>query len=77
LVKQSLNKLISEDRKSNIRHIWLDVDQAAEQINKTPRFVRRLIAERRIRYYKHGGFVAIRQTDLDHWAMSEPREPLR
>ncbi len=56
---------------------WLDVDEAAKRINKTPRFVRRLLAEKRLRYFKHGHFVAILQQDLDSWATSEPHEPLR
>ena len=34
----------------------LTVDQAAERLGTTPRFIRRLIAEKRIAYVKLGGW---------------------
>jgi excisionase family DNA binding protein len=77
MVKRSQSKHIEEDLTNGNSYTWLNVDEAALRVNKTPRFIRRLVAERRLRYFKHGGFVAIRKTDLDQWAMSEPREPLR
>jgi excisionase family DNA binding protein len=40
------------------------VEQAAELLNTTPRFVRRLIAERRIPFHKVGRHVRIAETDL-------------
>jgi excisionase family DNA binding protein len=40
------------------------VDQAAERLNTTPRFVRRLIAERRIPYVKLGRHVRIAERDI-------------
>jgi excisionase family DNA binding protein len=56
---------------------WLDVIAAARYLNRSPRFMRRLVAERRITHYKHGRFVAFRKTDLDQWATSECREAVR
>jgi excisionase family DNA binding protein len=42
----------------------LDVDQAAELLGTGPRFVRRLIAERRIRFVKLGRHVRIPESAL-------------
>jgi excisionase family DNA binding protein len=43
----------------------LTVDQAAERLATKPRFIRRLIAERRIPYVKLGSHVRIDATDID------------
>ena len=43
----------------------LTVDQAAERLGTTPRFVRRLIAEKRIAYVKLGAHVRIEDGVLD------------
>lgn len=43
----------------------LTVDEAAEYLTVTPRFVRRLIEERRIPKVKLGKFVRIHRDDLD------------
>jgi excisionase family DNA binding protein len=43
----------------------LTVDQAAERLATKPRFIRRLIAERRIPYIKLGSHVRIDTTDID------------
>lgn len=43
----------------------LTVDQACERLGTSPRFVRRLIAERRITFIKLGRHVRIDSTDLD------------
>ena len=46
----------------------LTVDQAAERLGTTPRFIRRLIAEKRIAYVKLGGWhVRIEDTVLDEF----------
>ena len=42
----------------------LTVEQAAERLNVSPRFVRRLIAERRIAYCKVGRRVRITESDI-------------
>jgi len=55
---------------------WLDISTAARYLSKSERFMRRLVAERRCRYYKHGRYVAFRRSDLDEWARSQCREPL-
>jgi excisionase family DNA binding protein len=43
----------------------LTVDQAAERLGTSVRFVRRLVAERRIAYVKLGRHVRITAADLD------------
>ena len=43
----------------------LTVEQAAERLGTSVRFVRRLIAERRIAYTKLGRHVRIATSDLD------------
>jgi excisionase family DNA binding protein len=45
----------------------LDVDQAAEHLTVTPRFVRTLVAERRVPFLKVGKFVRFDVDDLDAW----------
>jgi excisionase family DNA binding protein len=42
----------------------LTVEQAAEQLGTSVRFVRRLVAERRIAYHKVGRHVRIAEADL-------------
>lgn len=43
----------------------LTLDEAAEYLSVTPRFVRRLVAERRLAKVKLGKFVRIHRDDLD------------
>ena len=45
----------------------LDIDQAADALNTTPRHVRRLIAERRIAHFKVGRKVRIGRAELAAW----------
>ena len=42
----------------------LSVTDAADRLGTSPRFVRRLVAERRIRFYKVGRHVRIDEGDL-------------
>lgn len=45
----------------------IDVDAAAERLNVTPRFVRRLVTERRVPYFKVGKFIRFDSAELDSW----------
>ena len=45
----------------------LTVDEAAERLATGPRFIRRLIAEKRISYVKLGSHVRLDTTDLDQF----------
>ncbi len=45
----------------------LDINAAAERLSVPERFMRRLVAERRIPYFKVGKYVRFDPTDLDCW----------
>jgi excisionase family DNA binding protein len=53
----------------------LTVDEAAERLGTSVRFVRRLIAERRIAYTKLGRHVRIAARDLDAFVAAGRVEP--
>ena len=45
----------------------LDIDAAAKRLAVTERFMRRLVAERRIPYFKVGKYVRFDPANLDTW----------
>jgi excisionase family DNA binding protein len=53
----------------------LTVNEAAERLGTSARFIRRLIAERRIAYTKLGRHVRIAARDLDAFVASGRVEP--
>jgi excisionase family DNA binding protein len=53
----------------------LTVDEAAERLGTSARFIRRLIAERRIAYTKLGRHVRIATRDLDAFVATGRVEP--
>jgi excisionase family DNA binding protein len=53
----------------------LTVEEAAERLGTSARFIRRLIAERRIAYAKLGRHVRIAARDLDAFVASGRVEP--
>lgn len=55
----------------------IDIDQAAERLGVTVRFMRRLIDERRIPYHKIGKYVRFDPADIDHFAIQGRVEPAR
>jgi excisionase family DNA binding protein len=54
----------------------LTIEQAAAQINMSTRYVRRLIAERRIVTYRFGRAVRLHTTDLDAYVLANRVEPI-
>ena len=54
---------------------YFTVDEAAEYLNTTVRFVRRLIAERRIAFHKVGRHVRLRGDDLEAFIAAGRVEP--
>lgn len=54
----------------------LDVAGAAVYLGVTEPFVRRLVLERRVRYFKLGKFVRFRTADLDAFVESGRHEPV-
>ncbi len=53
----------------------LTVDQAAERLGTTARFIRRLRAERRITVIKLGKHIRIDSNDLDAYIAAGRQEP--
>lgn len=54
----------------------LDVSGAATYLGVTEAFVRRLVLERRVRYFKLGKFVRFRTADLDAFIEAGRHEPV-
>jgi excisionase family DNA binding protein len=52
----------------------LDISGAAEALGVSPRMVRRLIEQRRIRVFKVGKHVRIAQSDINEFLQSNVRE---
>ncbi|HKS45442.1 MAG TPA: helix-turn-helix domain-containing protein [Amycolatopsis sp.] len=55
---------------------YLNVEQAAEYLNTSVRFVRRLIAERRIAFHKVGAHVRLSVDDLETFVQAGRVEPV-
>ena len=53
----------------------LTVDQAADRLGTTPRFIRRLRTERRIAVVKLGKHIRIDSHDLDAYITASRQEP--
>ena len=49
---------------------YLTIEQAADRLGMSARFVRRLVAQRRIPFHKLGRCVRISRDDLDAFAAS-------
>jgi excisionase family DNA binding protein len=56
---------------------YLTVGEAAIYLNTSVRFVRRLIAERRIAFHKVGSHVRLAVVDLDAFVQAGRVEPVR
>ena len=56
---------------------YLDVDGVADALAVKPCFVRRLVWERRIPYYKVGKFVRFDPAEIETWIEQNRHEPLR
>lgn len=55
----------------------LSVRQAADRLGTGERFVRRLVAERRIRFYKVGRYVRVHPDDLAEFVRRGQVDPIR
>lgn len=63
--------------KETVMDTLLTVDQAARALGTSPRFIRRIIAERRIAYVKVGKHVRITAADLSGFVDAGRQEPAR
>ena len=55
---------------------YLTVPETAAYLNTSVRFVRRLVAERRIAFHKVGSHVRFALSDLDAWLQEARVEPI-
>ncbi len=55
----------------------LDIAGAAERLSVTPRFIRRLVHERRLAYIKVGKYIRFDPADLDAWLQDRRVEALK
>jgi excisionase family DNA binding protein len=56
--------------------MYLTVGEAADYLNTSARFIRRLIAERRIAFHKVGAHVRLAVADLDAFISAGRVEPI-
>jgi excisionase family DNA binding protein len=56
--------------------VLLTIDQAAELISMSPRYVRRLVSERRIAVHRLGRAVRINRDDLAAFIAETREEPI-
>ncbi len=49
----------------------MDIDDVAERLSVSPRFVRRLVEERRITFLKIGRHVRFDRSDVERWIESQ------
>ena len=64
----------SQNKSTGIEPL-LDADEVAERLGVNPRFVRRLVEERRIPFCKLGKFVRFWPTDVQAWLADCVVEP--
>ena len=55
---------------------YLSVPETADYLNTSERFVRRLIAERRVAFHHVGRHVRFALSDLDEWLAASRVEPI-
>jgi excisionase family DNA binding protein len=55
---------------------YYSVVEAADYMNTTVRFVRRLIAERRVTFYKVGRLVRLKRSDLEAFVLAGKVDPV-
>jgi excisionase family DNA binding protein len=58
-----------------MEQVYLTVPEAAQYLNTTVRFVRRLIEERRIAFHRLGRHVRLARADLDVFIATSRVEP--
>ena len=56
---------------------WFNLCGSAKYLTKSERYMRQLVADRKITYYKHNRLLAFKRSDLDAWATSDRREALK
>src|SRR5206468_9606393 len=68
--------MIKRRERGATMHKYLTVSETAAYLNTSERFVRRLIAERRIAFHHVGRHVRFALIDLDEWLATGRVEPI-
>jgi excisionase family DNA binding protein len=68
--------MIKRRERGATMHKYLTVSETAAYLNTSERFVRRLIAERRIAFHHVGRHVRFALVDLDEWLATGRVEPI-
>jgi excisionase family DNA binding protein len=68
--------MIKRPEEGSMMKKYFTVVEAAEYLNTSERFVRRLVAERRIAFHRVGCHLRFAVCDLDAWLMACRVEPL-
>lgn len=71
-----MSKASTQTPSIDLNERLLTIAEAAERLNTSPRFPRRLVAERRIRFVKLGRFVRIPESALREFIASGLIEPM-
>jgi len=67
--------MINQGVRELMQHVYLTVPEAAQYLNTTVRFVRRLIEERRIAFHRLVRHVRLARADLDSFIAAGRVEP--
>ncbi len=71
----ALSVRMLEVRPAKHHPVLLSITDAAIHLGVTERYVRRLVYERRVPFYKVGRLVRFRETELDQWLEASRVEP--
>lgn len=63
-------------REGQVAGRYLNIDEAAAYLNVTVRFMRRLVADHHVQYYKVGKFLRFERGDLDSYVQDRVVRPV-
>jgi excisionase family DNA binding protein len=73
---KTVDRRPADSTPDNPSGVLLTIEQAAERLNMSPRYVRRLVAERRIAFHKMGRAVRLHITDVNAFIDAGRVEPI-
>ena len=65
--RRTATTAVTKRKGGEMNEALLDVDGAAERLSVSPRFMRKLVAERRIPFFKVGSMIRFDTADLRDW----------
>lgn len=63
-------------REGHVAGRYLNINEAAAYLNVTVRFMRRLVADHHVQYYKVGKFLRFERRDLDSYVQGRVVRPV-